>query len=1361
MNELNRRFFITFLLVSILSVSAYSQFSQYRFESLDTDDGLSNNSVNSILQDSRGYIWFGSYYGLNRYDGYEINTFYHKHDESNTISDNFITSLAEDDEGDIWIGTKFGLNRFHHDTEQISTFYVDTLQGKSITNNQIGALLMDDQNRLWIGTMGGGLNSYNKETNTFEAFQQNHSQYNYINYISALCNGSDDELWMGTYGNGLSLYNKDSEKFKHFSFENMQINSLLDDGLGFIWIATNNMGLYKFSKENHQFIKLNLNKGGNDNINIIMSLSLSQDGKILASIDGDCIYVIDQTNDQVTYNTELAKAFRGLDTKAVYTVYVDGNGLYWIGTIGKGIRLLNLDRNRFTYFTNEPNNPSSLSEDAVISLLQDNKDRIWIGTDGGGLNLFEINSGKFKRYTQLSSNLKSNVIKRLFEDIKGNIWLGTYGGGLALFNPSNGNFNSYNPIEPTKNEELYLSVWSIGQQEANQLWVGTLGNGLFNFDIQSKEFKPLKEIFPALGYVLNDYILSLKVDSKNNLWIGTSNGVYVWYYQTKQYKRWLFDEINNSGVGKNAILTINESRDGNMWLGTNGGGVIIIDPPNGTFNELGIKDGLAQEQVYDIKQDNNNRIWIATQGGISKYDIKTGRFQNFDNRDGLIGSAFNTLMITDSDLIFAGSVKGLNYFNPNITKENAYVPNVQLTNLLINNVPVKVGSANSPLTKNIADTKELVLNHKQNNFGIEFVAINYYSEKNTYSYLLENSSESWSENSTNRIAKYNNLKPGNYTFRVKAANNDGIWSHSETILHIKVLAPWWKRWYAFLAYFLTLGIIIYAYIRYSILWIDLKRKLQFESMESQRIKELNQMRLQFFTNISHEFRTPLTLIAGPLEALRKRLTLDNDDKELFVIMHKNTNLLLRLINQVMDFRKVETGSMELNVTTGDIISFIKDSAQAFSYMASEQKIDFKIKTDIENLVIQFDEDVIEKVIYNLLSNAFKYGKENGEVILSISVEKCDGKVDSNCLLIEVIDDGPGIQADNPDKVFEQYKQFNQGIHKHKPGTGIGLPLAKSLVKLHGGTLNVKSEKGIGTTFTASIPFLIDKREKESQNNQKHFEVPLAIVNPTPNSEPYKEVKHKYTLIIIDDNGEVINYLNSILRNHYNIIKAYDGEQAHKSILNRSVDLIITDVMMPKLNGIELCQLVKNDIQTSHIPVIMLSAKSSVENRIEGISIGADAYLPKPFNPDLLIAYIENLLHSREKLKELFTGNSIIVPSEVTSSGIDEKFVTKALEIVKANMADETFGVIELGNELNMSRSNLHRKLKALTGKSTSDFIRTIRLKEGAIKLISTDLQIAEIAYQVGFNSSSYFIKSFKKEFNMSPGQYKQMQYKWK
>jgi signal transduction histidine kinase/DNA-binding response OmpR family regulator len=608
------------------------------------------------------------------------------------------------------------------------------------------------------------------------------------------------------------------------------------------------------------------------------------------------------------------------------------------------------------------------------------------------------------------------------------------------------------------------------------------------------------------------------------------------------------------------------------------------------------------------------------------------------------------------------------------------------------------------------------------------------------------------------LVKYNNLKPGNYTFKVKAANNDGVWSTSETSLKIKVLAPWWKRWYAYLAYFILIIAAMYAYIRYTILWMDLRRKLEFEVMEREKIKELNQMRLQFFTNISHEFRTPLTLISGPLESLKKQLSLDKNNQKLFDIAHKNTKVLLRLINQVMDFRKVESGSLKLNVVNDDIVTYIKECGDTFNYMASESNMAFNIESNIKELDIQFDKDIIEKIIYNLLSNAFKYGKKNGNVVLSISMSD-DVIIERQSLLIRVKDDGDGINSEYPDDVFKQYKRFRQN-NDTITGTGIGLALTKSLVELHGGNISVESEKDKGTVFTVAIPLINSSAINEAIDKPESLTLSLNQTQEAKDTNGQTSNNKAYSLMIVDDNSEVVDYLTSVLSAQYKVTSAGNGQDAFDLLIKRSFDLVITDVMMPIMNGIELCDQLKNNIHTSHIPVIMLTAKSSIENKIEGLNTGADAYLPKPFNPDLLNAYIENLLKSREKLKEVFTGNAFIQPSEITSTSVDEQFISKALEAVKTNMADETFGVEDLGSELAMSRSNLHRKIKALTNKSTTDFIRTIRLKEAAAKLISSDDQISEIAYKVGFNSSSYFIKSFKKEFKMSPGQYKQAHKRW-
>ncbi len=1355
------RLIIVSALLSVFYTSTYAQYPQYGYNGLDTENGLSNNSVNCILQDSRGYMWFSTYYGLNRYNGYEVKTFYSTSDKEETLSSNFITQLQEDNNGNIWVGTKFGLNKFDKDTERFTRYWADDEQPAALRNNQIGALLLDSRGQMWVGTMGGGLHYYHEQIDGFSCFSQNDTIAPYINTISAITEGYNGEIWIGTYGNGLSMFNPKEHFFINFEFPTMQINSLLDDGNGSLWIATDNMGLYRFDKEMKVYERFDM-KGSKvkTNLNIILSLTLDKDGTILAAVDGGGIISIDPILKEVINERNHHNAFSQLDTKAVFSVYIDSNGLYWVGTIGKGVRIINMERNRFQHYTHQAHDEKSLSDNAVLSLLEDSKGRIWVGTDGGGLNLFDAETETFQSYNQLSSNLKSNVIKRIFEDDEQNIWLGTYGSGLAWLNKQTNELITYNPSNVLGSEAISISVWSISQQKNNKLWIGTLGNGLYEFDTKRKTFTHLKDLYPELNTVMNDYILSLFVDSHKNLWIGTSNGIYVWLNNEKKYIRYLFDSINDSGVGKNAILSIYESTDGQIWIGSNGGGIFKINPNNGDITNLTINDGLAQEQVYDILEIDEDNMWLATHGGLCKYELETGRFQNYDTRDGLLGNTFNTLLYSTKGKLMVGGVKGINVFDPNVIKVNNNVPKVILAELYINNSPVKAGDENSPISQNIADTKEIVLQHDQTNLGIEFVAINYFiSEKNAYSYVLENSSEEWSKASSNRLVKYNNLKPGEYTFKVKAANNDGVWSNSETTLKIKVLAPWWKRWYAYVAYFFIIGGVMYAYIRYTILWIDIRRKLEFEVMEREKIKELNQMRLQFFTNISHEFRTPLTLISGPLETLKNKLVLNSDQEKLFSIAHKNTNLLLRLINQVMDFRKVETGSMELNIKSGDIIACVKEYGESFRYMATERNMNFSIETNIEQLNIQFDEDIIEKVVYNLLSNAFKYGNEQGHVTLSMQLTQ-EPVIEIQQLLIKVSDDGIGIDSDRPEDVFKQYKRFKQE-NKAVAGTGIGLALTQSLVQLHGGTISVDSAKGQGTTFTVSLPvvntgFVQDTDVELNETFVETTEPDTKPIQPITASED----NHRHHLLIVDDNPQVVDFLSSVLEDHYRVKSANNGQQAFSLLKKRTFDLVISDVMMPVMDGIELCMQIKTDLQTSHIPVILLTAKTSVENKIEGLNTGADAYLPKPFNPELLMAYIDNLLNSREKLKEIFSGNAHILPADITSTSVDEAFITKALDIVKANIEDEAFGVEELGSELAMSRSNLHRKIKALTGKSTTDFIRTIRLKEAAAKLISTNDQISEIAYKVGFNSSSYFIKSFKKEFNMSPGQYKQAHSRW-
>ncbi|TAJ12725.1 response regulator [Marinilabiliaceae bacterium JC017] len=1354
-----------------ISFHVFTQRVNYRYGELSIEDGLSNNSISSILQDSWGFIWFGSYYGLNRYNGYEFETFYSDTNDSTTLSNSYVTSMLEDKEGDLWIGTKRGLSRFDKDTEMFTQYLCNEHTNDCLQNNHIGDVFSDSRGRIWVGTMGGGLHLFNEYQRNFTCFQQNDSIHHSINWISSIQEGYEGGLWIGTYGNGLSLFNREESFFFNYDFPGMEVNDLLDDGLGTIWVATNNMGLYRFDKEMKVYQRFNLQSDNTEfSHKIIMSLERNKDGNILVASDGGGILIVDPLHNEQLFLDEKKDAFADLDTKAIYKVFIDSNGLYWLGTIGKGVRILNMDRNRFYYYTHSKEDPHSLSDDAVISLLQDTKDRIWVGTDGGGLNLFDKSTGRFQVFKCKANSiksLKSNVIKCLHEDRKGDLWIGTYGGGLNHFNPEKGMFEYFMPQGSKLVESL--SVWSLAENNEKSLWVGTLGNGLFAFDQVKRKFIPLSKINPDLDKVMNPYILSLLKDEKGNLWIGTSNGVYVWFSDSEQFKHYLYDDTNESGVGNNTVISIYQDREGDMWFGTNGGGVARLIPETGKITLLTQKDGLAQERVFRIVEDKKGILWMATQGGVSQYNKKTGRFQNYDSRDGLSGNAFSTALYLKDGEIIAGGVKGLNIFDPAVIKINNNVPRVMVTKLFVNNVVVGVGEKESPLTKHISETNKIVLPYDQNNVGFEFIAINYFiSEKNTYSYRFDGISDSWSTPVSGRIVKYNNLNPGMYVFKVKAANNDGVWSNKETEIMVEVKSPWWKTWWAITGYFVVFGLLIFAYLRYTLLWIDIKRRLEFEIMEREKIKELNHMRLQFFTNISHEFRTPLTLIIGPLENLMKKYTFTDESGEVLKVVHRNANVLYRLINQLLDFRKVETGSMELNVKEGNVIAFLSQAAEGFRYMAREKDIYYVINQEINSCIISFDADIVEKVVYNLLSNAFKYTNKHGEVRLNLGVGERELDADSKkWFKIEVVDTGVGIPEDQLQDVFIRYKQFKHSDN-HQPGTGIGLALTKRLVDLHGGHIEVQSEVDKGSVFTVYLPgdgVIIDMMADGEDIGAFPAEVneyPSEIIDLDDVGNKQEKVSsfRNHKILVVDDNEEVVNYLERILRDKYKVVTAFDGQDAWEKAVDDSFDLIVADVMMPRMDGIELCDQLKSNIQTSHIPVIILSARSSVENRIEGIKTGADAYIAKPFNADLLDAYIENLLNSRDKLKDAFSSKQFIEPSDITSTNIDEQFITKALSVVKENMDNENFGVEDLGQALGMSRSNLHRKLKAMTGKSTTDFIRTIRLKEAATLLLSSDLQISEIAYQVGFNSSSYFIKSFKKEFSMSPGQYKVSRQKW-
>jgi len=1095
----------------------------------------------------------------------------------------------------------------------------------------------------------------------------------------------------------------------------------------------------------------------------------------------------------------------------------------------------------FNHYLYNPNDLNSLSNDLILSLLKDDAGNLWIGTDGGGLSRINWETGKaakFKHYKHNPNNPNSlihNGVWSFWEDTSRSnniLWIGTEN-GLSKLDRKTGIFINIllNPDDPSS---LMNEILPILRDRAGSLWIGT-GEGLFRIDQDNRVKRRLVHFKhdPNDPFSLDDNIIwSIIEDRDGSLWIGTGFGTInkfdrktgkfyhfsppqtdsVRYtfngirkiYQPRfggdgvfwiatfmggllrfdktsgQFTHYAHDLGNPRSLSNNSVLTIYEDTADSgrfLWIGTLGGGLNKFDAGKNEFTHFTIEDGLADNTVWGILGDNNGCLWLSTNQGLSKFDPQTGAFRNYDVNDGLQSNEFNQGAYFKSGKtgeLFFGGINGFNVFHPDSLIDNPHIPPIVITDFKVFNESVSLNDI-------LSMTQEIKLSYQQNFFSFEFAALDYSNPaKNQYAYKLEGLDADWLYSGTRRFASYTNVDPGEYIFRIKGSNNDGLWNEEGSSVKIIITPPFWKTAWAYALYIILIGLVLYALRVFEVRRMHLRNELRRREFEAQKLQEIDQLKSRFFANISHEFRTPLTLIKGPLEKLLSGEH-RGDTKELYRMMHRNAARLLNLINQLLDLSKLESGRMALQTQPENIAEFLRAIVMSFLSMAERKRVKLNYIGTEELLIIYIDRDKLEKIVVNLLSNALKFTPEGGSVIVDCACPTAEGKQGipqsemSGFVEITVQDTGPGIPAEYLPHIFDRFYQIDSSHTRDQEGTGIGLALTKELVEIHHGEISVKSEIGKGSTFTVRLPMgkahlkpeeieergaKDEEREVRSGKPDIKHQQQLMTTNDakqmTGEAQMTLESTDKQelaTILIVEDNADLRNYIRGHLKNEYQVFEAADGveglEQAMKAIPN----LIISDVMMPQMGGFELCAKLKTDERTSHIPVILLSARASSESKIEGLETGADDYLTKPFDAHELQIRIKNLIEQRKKLRERFRKEIVLQPSEIAVTSADEKFLERAMKSINQHLADPDFGIETFVKEAGMSRMQLHRKLKALAGYSASEFIRIMRLKRAAYLLLHGKETVAEIAYQVGFNSPSYFTRCFREQFGVPPSEY--------
>ncbi|HEY4784685.1 MAG TPA: two-component regulator propeller domain-containing protein [Bacteroidales bacterium] len=1344
---------ITFILLIliIIGVSAWGQSPKPIFQSIQ--QGLSNQLIQCILEDSKGFMWIGTTDGLNKFDGSNFVIYENSSSDTNSISHNSINAIIEDRETNIWVGTADGLNLYNRNRDNFINIRIP-----NIDKICVNALCSDDIGNIWVGTIGNGVIFYDRKHSKFSFFAHNDLDINTISsdFITSIVIDKLQNILIGT-SRGLDLLNKDHKGFSHFTYtpdnnslSNNFVNTLYLDNHGMLWIGTQGGGLNKLLTDDHKFSfqhylhDSNTNSLSNNNI-----LSICQDKK-------DNLWIGTDNGGLNCFNskTGIFNCFhpedgnpKGLSSNSIHSLYYDRNNIIWIGTHNHGLNFIDEKFEKFELFQKNSLSKNSIQNNDVTGFTEDSEGNIWIATDGGGISKFDIHTRTITKTINQSpsSHLSNNYIQTIICDRKENLWVGTWNGGIDCFNKSGVKIKNYKVEGLQKTGDNRIRF--LYEDRQMNIWAGTSGSGLFLFNPVTDKFVQIVDHLGPAGAPVIAFVNSILEDSQNNIWIGTTNGLIR--LKKSDRNEFLFSKYTEGNspksISSNRITVIFEDSRKNLWFGTYEKGLSLLQKKDNAFINFQKHDGLPSNSIKGILEDKNGNLWISTTKGISKFNPDSKTFRNYTREDGLNSDEFhsNSCLKLRSGEFFFGGINGFNAFYPDRIKDNTLIPPIYLTDLKIFNKSAPIGSEGSPLQKHISETKKIVLSYKQNSFTIEFIALNYTrSSQNQYAYILEGLEKDWNYVGHKRSATYTYINPGTYVFKVIGSNNDGFWNKTPTTLEITILPPFWKTIWAYILYYLVFLSLLFAFIRLSVI----------RAKQSQLL-ELDKMKLDFFTNISHEIRTPLTLILSPLENLVSSNKIEAELKSQLTLIYRNADRLFRLVNELMDFSKTEDSELNVLVQPGDIVKFTKEVFEFYNEEARQKRINYQFISNEEKLEIWFDRDKVEKVILNLLSNAFKFTSSEGNITVEVDKTIIDHKNKAKeYARISVIDDGIGISQKFIDKIFDRFYQSPEGKGISHTGTGIGLALSKNLVKLHHGRIEVTSERFKRTCFSVYLPL-----------GNSHFTKDEIITDPSDisksNSSPYPDeinvssTKSASVILLVEDNFDLRKYIVSRLSDKYKILEAENGEDGYTIATKEVPDLIISDIIMPRMSGIELCKKMKEELATSHIPIILLTAKITLEEKIEGVQTGADVYITKPFHIRFLEATIKNLIETRLKLYQRFSQEVFIMPREISNNTLDQEFMARTIDFIEKNISNEELIVKDLASHLLLSHSQTYRKIKALTGQTVPELIRSVRLKM-AIKLMETGkYNISEIGFKVGFTSPAYFTRCFREQYGKPPSEY--------
>lgn len=1322
-----KRFWVFYLIIGFLTTPTFAK--QFYFKKYQVEKGLSHNTVWCILQDSYGFMWFGTSDGLNRFDGQKFKVFRNEIQDINSLGNNSVQTLFENDDRNIWIGTSSGIYIYTRSNNHFKHFDKKTKYDVSISS-EVKKIIKTQKGQIWIATLGQGIFIYDPQTDDLKQNSQ------YSPFVWDICEDESHTIYSSTLQEGLICFDQNGKQIEIFTsflnkkdLSNLKINCIqnIEDKIWFS-VGTNNLCVLDTKTKNIT----SYNSEG-QNIGTIRSITEYSDRELLIGSDNG-LYIFNIFEGKF-FRVDDPLDPRSLSDQSIYAILKDAEGGIWISTYLGGVNYLAQQTKIFEYYypTYNPN----LSSGKVISQFCEDDDRnIWIGSQDG-LKFLNNKTQRLESHTISGRMQKLDIRSLLLEN--NNLWVGTYSEGLKVINLKTNKLSEYHHTRESNQTICSNDVLSLYKDRKGDIYVGTTW-GLCRYNKDRDNFETLNFVGTMTS------VFDILEDKNGYLWIATYNsGVFKYNSTKKQWKHYSHDETSSNSISSNSIITIFEDSEGKIWFGTNGGGLCYFDNKDESFTDFDPQNQILPNKViYSIEEDNGRNFWISSNAGLLRINPtnKTNR-KLFTQEDGLQSNQFNfkASLKSSTGKLYFGGINGFNAFYPNDFKENNYIPPVYVVDIRLYNTDENRSKELLNLTEPIYLAKKISLPYDNNSIIIEFDALSYEKpDRNKYKYTLDGFDRDWVNSENSNIASYTNLPPGEYTFKVKGSNNDNKWNEEGASIQITILPPWWRSTLAYLVYALCVVVILYMILKYMIYKSSKKFKRELEEYQIEKENEVYQSKINFFINLVHEIRTPLSLIRLPLEKLSEKQIEDVQTSKYFTIINKNFNYLLHIVNQLLDFQKVESKNSKLELKEINVNHLLQDTYNQFVHSAELSHIKLNLSLPEEKVSTFVDQEKIVKIVNNLLSNALKFAKSR----IDISLHPFKNRFE-----IQIADDGPGIPDLEKDKVFEAFYQSN-GNGNTSTGTGIGLAFSKMLAENHKGTLSLNNNEWNGSSFILSIPTeYSDEELSQIEFNNDILDTQVLSSPIISKDNDFKKCK----VLLVEDNIDLLNLVEDSLNPYFTVLKSENGKEALKILSKDSIDIIVSDIMMPEMDGLELSKAIKSDINFSHIPVILLTAKTTMDSKIEGLEYGADVYIEKPFSVKYLHKQIENLLKLKQTYQKMITTYPSPAMVDISISKKDQEFIEKLHDEIENHIAELDFSIDNIAETMFLSRSSFYRKIKSITGMSPNEYLKVFRLNKAAELLLQNEYSISEICDQVAFSSSSYFAKCFKAQFGVLPKDY--------